>query len=219
MKLFFRPRSSVKPTEEDEPFGVEPWQEVREGDLTVVITFEGIDLQEQDALEVADFGRGVKGPADDFVGSATAIVGAVLGVALAFVSAIVINIAADIERNAPILVLKVPLVAFLCLLGVFLPKLVVELARALRPRPSTKHAFRLSLSPTEVILERQGFRLTLETGQIDHFEGDERMRVLQRDGAVVVLPCGVLRGWRSGWHAPLARRLNELLREYHGYRV
>ncbi len=38
------------------------WQEVADAELGTVITFEGIDLDEQAALELANFGRQLKTP-------------------------------------------------------------------------------------------------------------------------------------------------------------
>jgi hypothetical protein len=195
------------------------WEETENISDGLVITFEGINQDAQDALDMENFARGLKTPAKEDPGgkafartasarsrAMTPMDGVRLGLGLLF------GIAAFLTAGA--LKLSDGVWFGACAVAALAGYLVPDAVMAMRRRQAqpvartTAESFRISLSPTELVVEGQAAgRKVIRVAEIDRFDGRGRLTMMRRDGGAVVLPCSL----RSRSHGELARRLDELL--------
>ena len=197
------------------------WSETNHAEGQIVIAFEGIDQDAQDALDVENFSRGVHAPEREDPGGQAFVhtrrakmrvltprgmVSQTLGILFAGVTW---GTLAELGVRNELIVLFVFLAG---MLGLGLLD-IIGLFRAVKAAPvkrSTQDRFTLSLDPHRFTLA--GERLvesSFELRSVASFVGDRRLSIALTDGRTVRLPCRL----RSTMHVALAGRLNQLLHE------
>jgi hypothetical protein len=197
------------------------WSESNDPVGEVVVTFEGIDQDAQDSLDVENFARGVQAPSREDPGGKAYVrtqrtknrvmtPADIVRFSLALLVALV--------TWGTLSELGVPdgFIAFgvICafFVGAAIPSLI-NLFRAKKAAPvarSVDERFTLRVGPGRFTLAGvQRPDLHVELRSIASFLGDHRLSVALTDGRTMVLPCKL----RSKAHAELAQRLNQLVRD------
>lgn len=195
------------------------WAESGAVETGLTLTFDGINLDEQDALDMENFARGVKEPAkEDPGGKAFAATPQMRSRAMSPMDAIKLGLAAVAGLITFVIVgeLKVssnvgyPAVGVAAVLGFLAPTIVTAvLSKKAEPvQRMTQERFVITVSRDELSVEgERAPRVAIPVAEIDRVDGAGRLTVRTRDGRVVTLVCGL----KSKFHPPLADRLNALL--------
>ncbi len=205
------------------------WQETGNASESIVLSFEGVNLDEKDALDMENFSRGLKAPADEDPGGKIYAANArIRSRAISPRDAFRLGLAAILGLGGYYGLVMLGVSGGVLLvgggIGVFigyaLPTLF-ELVRAQQAKPierTVDDSFRITVSPAGLTVEGQTIgRKEIELEAIDHFTGMGRLTIHGRTGAPIALACGL----KNRSLQPLAARLDELVREakaHRGYR-
>ncbi len=185
----------------------------------LALTFDGINLDEQDALDMENFARGVKEPAkEDPGGKAFATTPQMRSRAMSPMDAIRLGLAVVAGVITFMIVgelnvspnIGYPAVGVAALLGALGPTIVTAiLSKKAEPvKRMTQERFVITVSRNELTVEgERAPRVAIPVAEIDRVDGAGRLTVRKKDGGVVTLVCGL----KSKFHPPLADRLNALL--------